>query len=169
MALRRNPEHEYPEAPGSDGWYRCTRCGKPTTSPTRDTSWCEGLQQSRLGAGGHAHSDDPEVYGPYHDWVGTLDCLIGERPDHRCAGRVTGHHVRSVGAGGKDRGNEVPLCERAHREVHRVGRETFEGRYGIDLRRWARKLAARVPPGADPVVQQAERDDGHPREEGRQG
>ena len=147
MALVRNPEHDYERGRGRKGWYRCTRCGKPTQTPERDTSWCSGLKQSGPRSAGDAHLADPEVYGAYHQWIGTLRCLLQERSDHRCAGRVTGHHVRSVGAGGKDVGNEVPLCERFHREVHRIGRRTFEDRYGLDLAAEATRLSAQAPPG----------------------
>lgn len=147
MALVRNPEHDWPAAADAEGWFRCTRCGKPTRAPDEDTSWCRGLQQSGFGAGGGSHADDPTVYGPYHRWIGTLDCLLAGRPDHRCAGRVTGHHVRSVGAGGKDVGNEVPLCERAHRQLHRIGRTSFEERYGLELASVTERLE-RAWPGA---------------------
>lgn len=151
MGLTRNPEHEYPAQPDPKGWYRCQRCGKPTRNPAADTSWCTGLQQTRLTGGGEAHGDDPAVYGPYHAWVGTLDCLLRKHPGHRCGGRVTGHHLRSVGAGGTDVGNEVPLCGRAHREVHRIGQRSFATRYGLDLRGEARTLRNRAPPRARPT------------------
>lgn len=143
MALHRNPEHDYPTEPDPKGWYRCRRCGKPTRDPEADLSWCNGLQQTELSAAGDPHADDPTRYGPYHAWVATLPCLLADRPDHRCAGRITGHHVRSVGAGGRDRGNEVPLCERAHRAVHRAGQVTFEERHEVDLGAVARTLERR--------------------------
>lgn len=152
MTLTRDPEHDYPNEPDSEGWHRCRRCGKPTRRPHRDTSWCEGLRQRSLEAGGDSHEDDLRIYGAFHDWIASLECLLRTAPNHRCAGRLEGHHVRSVGAGGKDHGNEVLLCERAHREIHRVGRETFEQRHDVDLRFQAQQIAQRAPDG----IQEAE-------------
>lgn len=148
--LRANPEHDWPDEPGEDGWHKCTRCGKPSRDPEADRSWCPGLSPGGLASGADPHGGDPSVYGPYHEWMAGLPCLLRDHPEHRCAGRVAGHHVRSVGAGGKDLGNEVPLCERAHREVHRVGRESFADRYEVDLWAEAERLEKRAPPGAWP-------------------
>ena len=76
----------------------------------------------------------PGVYGPYHRWIASKPCtlwLLGK--SHACNVRVDGHHLRTIGAGGKDYGNEVPLCLFAHAEVHTSGRTRFEAKYGIDL------------------------------------
>lgn len=69
-----------------------------------------------------------EVYGPYHDFVGTLSCSGSASPDHECefypfAGRpgVEGDHIVTVAAGGKDYGNEWPLCPFLHDVRHRHG------------------------------------------------
>lgn len=153
--LRANPEHDWPEEAGADGWHECTRCGKRVRDPEADRSWCSGLKRSGLASGGDPHAGDPEVYGPYHEWISGLRCLLSDHPDHRCAGRVAGHHVRSVGAGGTDQGNEVPLCGRAHREVHRVGRETFGDRHDVDLWEEAGRLEEQAPPSARPGDQNA--------------
>jgi len=72
-----------------------------------------------------------EVYGPYHKSMASLPCAvlkIGE-----CYGDVAGHHLKSVGAGGKDEANVVPLCWWHHREVHTTGPDAFEWRHGISL------------------------------------
>lgn len=81
------------------------------------------------------------VYGKYHEWARSLPCLLQPDPEHRCIGGNTAHHVKSVGAGGKDFANEVPLCCGAHVEVHTLGRRTFEARYGLDLEAEAIRLS----------------------------
>ncbi len=78
-------------------------------------------------------------YGPYHDYVARQKCVLWTRRE--CFGRVTGHHVRSVGAGGRDHGNEVPLCLKHHHELHTVGRRTFEREYGLDLKSIAQQIS----------------------------
>lgn len=79
---------------------------------------------------------DTEVrhtYGPYHRWVKSRPCYIRRHPDHECGLGPSGHHIKHVGNGGRDPANEVPLCEKAHRELHDTGRETWQDRYGVDL------------------------------------
>lgn len=75
------------------------------------------------------------TYGSYHRWIQTRPCWIRHHPDHDCGGGGSGHHVRHVGNGGKDPANEVPLCEPAHQELHRIGKGTWEGRYDVSLQR----------------------------------
>lgn len=89
-----------------------------------------------------------EVYGAFHRWLSTLPCILMDAPGHECLGTVTGHHVKSVGAGGKDWANEVPVCADAHAELHHAGRETFETRYGLDLSLIAAGLAERYEEAA---------------------
>lgn len=88
-----------------------------------------------------------EVYGAYHAWIRAHRCILADHPQHRCVGPVEGAHVRSVGAGGKDVGNEVPLCVAAHRgdgaSLHRLGRRSFEAHWGCDLAKLARGYAER--------------------------
>ena len=63
-----------------------------------------------------------EVYGDFHRWIKTQPCVFGYVDAvHDCAGPVTGHHIKSVGAGGKDYANEVPVCDRAHNVIHTHG------------------------------------------------
>lgn len=92
---------------------------------------------------------DGLVYGRYHEWVGHLPCILAGIDGHACRSYrdgqlVKGHHVKSVGAGGKDRGNEVPMCFTAHIEVHR-GQKTFEEQHQIDLQSVAAALANFYP------------------------
>ena len=78
------------------------------------------------------------VYGPYHDHVGMLQCIIN---NDECWGAVSGHHVDPVGGDGKDKNNEVPLCEYHHIwECHEKGQPWFENEYSIDLKAIARKV-----------------------------
>lgn len=88
---------------------------------------------------------DGLVYGPYHDFVGTLPCLLRTNVIHMCRGTVRGHHIVSVGAGGVDEGNEVPLCDAGHtlsmKSVHALGRESFEAYWKIRLEEEARRVA----------------------------
>ena len=64
--------------------------------------------------------------------LGTVRSGFWERVT-TCNGLADGHHLRTIGAGGKDYGNEVPLCRAAHTEVHTSGLTRFEAKYGIDL------------------------------------
>ncbi len=73
----------------------------------------------------------------YKAWIATLPCLVtGGWP-------VDPAHVRSRGAAGSDYANIVPLTHRLHRELHDMGRRTFEAKYGVDLAREAALLAVR--------------------------
>lgn len=84
---------------------------------------------------------EDRVYGSYHRWIGTWPCLLANAS---CWGTVAGHHVRSVGAGGEDYANEIPLCTFHHGVIEAKGRLTFEARYGLDLEAVARGMARRV-------------------------
>ena len=70
-----------------------------------------------------------KIYGTYHDFCATLPCVVG----FYCMGKVAGHHTKSVGAGGKDYGQEVSLCTLHHQAVHTLGRTQFEARFRVDL------------------------------------
>lgn len=77
-------------------------------------------------------------YGEYHQYIKTLRCLLEHTGE--CLGPVTGHHVKSIGAGGQDEGNEIPLCVQHHTEIHTLGRKTFAKRNGLDLRNECERL-----------------------------
>ena len=53
-------------------------------------------------------------------------------------------HVRSRGAGGKDRANVFPACRRHHREQHDHGVETFAARHSLVLEVVAARVAELV-------------------------
>jgi hypothetical protein len=83
---------------------------------------------------------DPRVFGPQAALCRTLPCLVcGAYPSDP-------HHVRSVGAGGRD-ADTVPLCRGCHTEVHTIGRETFAAKHGVDVRAEAARLAKQLKGG----------------------
>lgn len=81
------------------------------------------------------------VYGPHHEWMKGRPCVLTGL--HRCMGPVTGHHLKSVGSGGEDRNNQVPVCEAAHREFHDRPLSEMCDRYGWDFRSIACEYTAR--------------------------
>ena len=85
-------------------------------------------------------------YGDYHKWVNGQTCIISH-----CPLPGVGHHVKTVGAGGEDWANEVPLCGIHHNEVHTIGRKTFEAKYRINLSAKAEELSYKYinPSSAD--------------------
>lgn len=73
----------------------------------------------------------------YVAWIATLPCLLGNQA---CFGSVVAAHVKTRGAGGDDVGNALPLCRDHHDEQHRIGIQTFQARYGLDLAAEAKRL-----------------------------
>ena len=80
--------------------------------------------------------EDPE----YLKKIEGLPCTIGKG----CMGDVVAHHVKSKGAGGKDRGNCIPLCALHHREWHDKGRISWQMKYNIDAPKEAKFLVERL-------------------------
>ena len=74
-----------------------------------------------------------EVYGSYHQWVSQQPCVLASYPRSGCFGKITGHHLKSVGAGGRDADNEVSICAKHHVQLHTVGLARFEAVYECDL------------------------------------
>lgn len=66
-------------------------------------------------------------------FVQSLPCLVEGCTRYPLARQVV--HIDTGGTGRKaDASHTVPLCFHHHIEVlHRIGRETFEERYGLDL------------------------------------
>lgn len=54
------------------------------------------------------------------------------------------HHVKTRGAGGGDEYG-VGFCDGHHTEIHTIGLETFQGKYGIDLWALAAEFTRRSP------------------------
>jgi len=53
------------------------------------------------------------------------DCYV-------CVNQTHAHHVKTKGAGGGDE-QVVAMCSIHHSEIHNIGVETFEKKYGINL------------------------------------
>lgn len=49
------------------------------------------------------------------------------------------HHVPTRGAGGVDK-DTVPLCREHHREWHDIGEQSFDAKYGVNLRAVAKAI-----------------------------
>lgn len=77
------------------------------------------------------------AYGPpaRRAWVASLPCGVHPVWHGLCdAGPRDNAHIESGGAGRKaDSDTVIPLCRRHHETLHRVGRVSFERRYGVDL------------------------------------
>ena len=58
---------------------------------------------------------------------------LQDRSESAAAYGSVPHHDLSRGASGANK-DAVPLCQEHHSEVHTIGRETFQERYGVDLR-----------------------------------
>lgn len=65
-----------------------------------------------------------------------LPCALG---GVYCTTQVEAHHVRSIGAGGREQ-DLIPLCPDHHAELHHSGRETFALRYRVNLEALAEGL-----------------------------
>ena len=82
----------------------------------------------------------------FRKWIARQPCILADRVPCECIGylavgsnhfRSDACHVRSVGAGGTDRGNIFSACRKHHSEQHRIGIKTFERRYGLNLKQAA--------------------------------
>ncbi len=73
---------------------------------------------------------EPPSYPGHLQWVRGCDCCVTIHG--ACAGKIHAHHVKTKGAGGLDN-QVVPLCNFHHGEIHTIGRDTFENKYGVRL------------------------------------
>lgn len=94
--------------------------------------------------------DEGLVYGPYHQWIATKPCILSGVREHKCIGDVVGHHIRSVGAGGQDYGNEIPVCALAHLSIETLGRLTFCRRWCVSVTAEVKALKQEWDDNADP-------------------
>lgn len=82
-----------------------------------------------------------DVYGPYHRFTASLPCWVRRSSPlaHTCRRidysrpLVEGHHDRTVGAGGVDYDNEIPLCQQMHYAIHQLGKPLFEERFQVSV------------------------------------
>jgi len=58
-----------------------------------------------------------------------LPCIV---KNSECFGSIVAHHTDSVGSGGSDL-DAVPICVGHHTELHFIGRDTFQEKYGINF------------------------------------
>jgi len=73
-----------------------------------------------------ARARGDRIYGPYHRYVASLGtCILADHPDHECIGETTGHHLKTIAAGGEDEGNEIDVCALAHASIHTLGTRLF--------------------------------------------
>jgi len=66
----------------------------------------------------------------------TLPCIV---KNSECSGGIVAHHVATVGSGGSDL-NAVPMCIWHHAEIHFIGRDSFQEKYGINFKKYIEKI-----------------------------
>lgn len=79
----------------------------------------------------------------YLSHVRSIPCVVCGKQD------TEAHHVKTRGSGGGDTW-AVPMCVEHHREIHAIGINTFQEKYGVDLwmelffiaKSWIEKCAA---------------------------
>ena len=77
-----------------------------------------------------------EIDYKFRAYVKTLPCLVSDKD---CCWFVEFHHVRTVGAGGVDEWNGIPLCSCHHRiagnkiAIHTMGKLSWQKKYNLDL------------------------------------
>lgn len=85
-----------------------------------------------------------EVYGPYHRFTKTHECIGYGNPNHTCRfflsadptqdrSEIEGDHVTTVAAGGVDYANEYPACPGLHDLRHTKGISAVEELLGIRI------------------------------------
>lgn len=138
----------------------CLNCGKVSpevefaTPRTRRCKACMAVH-TKLLRGGDAKKRKPKKSKKYKAdlgrkhmvWIRSQPCLVhGLACSHMA---IHAHHVRQNTGGGTGLKPSdfwcVPLCVAVHNEFHQIGRETWERKYGIDLRAEAVRLAAASP------------------------
>lgn len=115
--------HEIERSRAGQAWHRSRKIG-PSQKPLKRKSRVNPVNKERR------TRVRAETFGPQAALCRTLPCCVCRRPAPSDPA-----HVRSRGAGGKDRGNVTPLCRYHHDEEGRVGILTFQAKHRIDL--WA--------------------------------
>lgn len=78
----------------------------------------------------------------YLDWVSKQLCVICKSPgQYHDSGEWLNDpcHILGKGAGGGDEGNVFPACRKHHSEQHKIGINAFQVKYGLDLRKLAKR------------------------------
>jgi hypothetical protein len=94
---------------------------------------------------------EPEqIRSPGHlAWVRGHECCIAGKSGHACEGRMEAHHVREGSNGGMglkcDDSEAVPLCAEGHALGHRIGWQTFQRSFLVNLPGIAADLWKRSP------------------------
>lgn len=70
----------------------------------------------------------------FREWLHAQPCVVsGFSPSFSGLGPIEQAHVKSRGAGGTWR-DTVPLRRALHQELHIIGQDSFEEKYGVNLR-----------------------------------
>lgn len=84
-----------------------------------------------------------QVYGWIWREVSRLPCVAKDHPDHSCGPPGPGHHVKSVGSGGRDFMNVIPCCYPLHLMCHGAiwgwSQRRVEKAFQLDLQEEARR------------------------------
>lgn len=79
----------------------------------------------------------------YAEWIARkVCCVCSGQAYHEDVGEWLSipHHVKTRGAGGKEEGNLVPLCQSCHNRIHAMGAARFQDMCGVSVYLIARKL-----------------------------
>lgn len=82
----------------------------------------------------------------YMQFVRGFICLAANKAGHECSGKMHAHHVRLGTDGSASQKPSdwwcVPVCERAHDEIHGLGggQASFDKKYGVDSKAFATRL-----------------------------
>lgn len=90
---------------------------------------------------------EEQIYGVIYEVAKKMPCCLARHPKHKCQGDVTGHHMKSVGSGGVDFMNVVPVCWALHQLVHgmdNMTQERVEVFFEIDFGEIAKDVTLRV-------------------------
>ncbi len=96
----------------------------------------------------------PKREWPKHrKWLRSHECVVSVSStfwfNGFCAGMVEVSHIRTAansGTGIKPHDSSaVPMCSSHHSEYHRIGAETWEKKYALDLARLAAEFTAKSP------------------------
>ena len=93
-------------------------------------------------------------YSPFKEYISRIRCVVCQKTDGKDMSgekvepidyvpdmfNVTDPaHVKTVGSGGPDAENIVPLCHYHHQELHSIGIVTFQLHYNINLKQVAKE------------------------------